>query len=85
VAQIKDITGQTFGELTVIQFTRLRNHHAMYLCRCSCGSEIETEGSHLRSGHTASCGCVHRKLARVANVTHGFSKTRTYKIWELYT
>lgn len=48
-----DLTGQTFGEWTVIA------HHgsgSLWLCRCSCGKEKLIAASHLLSGITKSCG-----------------------------
>lgn len=57
-----DLTGQTFGELTVIE--RAGSDHrgeALWLCQCSCGSQpIKVLSSNLRNGHTQSCGCIRR-------------------------
>lgn len=53
-----DITGQTFGRLTV-----LRKHPdpCMWECSCSCGGTTLATGTNLRRGNTTSCGCVHRE------------------------
>lgn len=57
-----DLTGQQFGELTVIE--RAGSDHrgeALWLCQCSCGSKpIKVLSSNLRNGHTQSCGCIRR-------------------------
>lgn len=56
-----DITGQTFGNWTVLQKQRRQNHNphdgAYYLCKCICGTEKVVSGRSLRSGKTKSCGC----------------------------
>lgn len=56
--KIKDITGQRFGKLTVLQATNERkNRQVVWLCKCDCGNEVKVVGGSLRSGHTQSCGC----------------------------
>lgn len=51
------LTGQTFDRLTVLGYAGQRGKHHLWSCRCSCGKEITTATTHLRSGHTTSCGC----------------------------
>lgn len=55
--KIKDITGQQFGLLTVINFAGMKNHRAMWHCRCQCGNEKDINGTSLRLGKSQSCGC----------------------------
>jgi len=59
---VKDEIGNHYGRWTVIKQANSRNHSAMWLCHCDCGTERVIKGSSLRSGHTKSCGCVHRVL-----------------------
>lgn len=35
---------------------------AMWLCECDCGTEKIINGSHLRQGHTRSCGCLSKEV-----------------------
>lgn len=43
---------------------------AQWLCQCSCGSEpIGLIGARIRSGHTKSCGCLHRERLFKENKT----------------
>lgn len=35
-------------------------------CQCDCGNECDVSGSHLRSGHTVSCGCQIASLGKAA-------------------
>lgn len=41
------------------------NHIAQWLCQCSCGSEpFISMGTHIRDGHTLSCGCVLSEITK---------------------
>lgn len=56
---VKDISGETFGRLTVVKRVENDKHNkARWLCRCSCGNEKIVVGSNLLSGRTSSCGCL---------------------------
>ena len=59
----KDLTGQKFGKLTVIEksenhITISGHHQSMWLCKCDCGNFKIVRGSDLHSGQTNSCGCM---------------------------
>lgn len=74
-----DLTGQKFGRLTVIKYygsTKRRRN--MWLCKCECGNEKVVEGSHLKSGHTKSCGCIQMENIKKINYKTGMSNTRLY-------
>ncbi len=51
-----DLTGQTFGALTVIEQCERKKKATLWRCRCSCGKEAIVQASNLRSGHSKSCG-----------------------------
>jgi hypothetical protein len=34
----------------------------MYKCLCDCGKEVVVSSTHLMSGHTTSCGCLHIEI-----------------------
>lgn len=65
---IKDITGQTFNKLTVIEYSNTRlvqNKKTGYItkfhyfrCKCECGNTSIVEQRNIVSGHTKSCGCL---------------------------
>ena len=44
-----------FNDMTVIREVESPGKRR-FLCRCSCGNEVEVRLDHLRSGHTGSCG-----------------------------
>ena len=73
-----DLTGETFGRLTV--FSRLENdkhRHSVWRCICSCGEIKDTSAPNLKTGRVKSCGC----LSRDRSTTHGMTGTRVYGIW----
>lgn len=55
-----DLTGQTFGELTALEFVRAD----LWRWRCSCGREIEARASLVKTGRIVSCGHVLAQTAR---------------------
>jgi Protein of unknown function (DUF1367) len=68
-----DITGQTFGRLTVLRSTgQDRRGEFWWDCRCACGKYTEARGSQLRAQRIRSCGClardVHRKIAKTLHL-----------------
>lgn len=56
-----DLTGQQFGDLTVIKLSDKRsekhNNTLLWECRCSCGNTVYLLGFSLIHGHYKSCGC----------------------------
>lgn len=68
MSEPQDLTGQTFSRLTVIeraedQYSERGTKKIMWRCRCECGNETIVGGSHLKSGHTRSCGCLMKESA----------------------
>lgn len=58
-AAAKDITNQTFGQLTALEPTDKRNGgKIVWRCRCSCGNIVEVSINNLTCGRTTSCGCI---------------------------
>lgn len=53
----EDLTGQTFGWLTVIEKCDYSMHGALWRCRCRCGNLTDARASALRNGKRISCGC----------------------------
>lgn len=64
----QDLRGRQFGRLTVIKEMPKRKNKYFWLCRCECGNEKLVEESHLKSGHTRSCGCYRRDIMRSKRV-----------------
>lgn len=83
-----DLTGQTFGRLTVIE--RAENLYpapgcsngsrVAWRCRCECGRECITTGQALRKGTTKSCGCLAKEAGRINARKAGQEKLRRMKV-----
>jgi len=79
-AKLKDITGNKYSKLTVIEHLGVRGRRTHYWkCQCDCGKIIETSGDNLKRGKSKSCGCISKECSW--NKTHGMSKTSEYTIW----
>lgn len=82
--KIKDISGQRFNLLTVIQPDSKRSTSVWWLCKCDCGKTRVVPGGPLRGGSVYSCGCT-RKPRIASVVKHGGArvgkKTPEYKCW----
>ena|SRR5688572_24668095 len=74
MSRLKDLTGKTFGKLTVVSLFSTYPAITKYNCICECGKRKVVQGSALTSGHTKTCGC--------SKITHGMSYTPTYQIWQ---
>jgi hypothetical protein len=78
-----NLIGRVFGGLTVTNPAGLdtRQHHRMWMCRCTCGKIVERAGADLQKGEKRgrlqSCGC----LVGVKIRTHGMSKHPAYAVW----
>lgn len=82
VSQLRDLSGECFGRLTVL--ARAENHksHRMWKCHCQCGTLSVVRGSHLRRGTVLSCGCLRVDCGK-ATVRHGHSYgSLTYESWQ---
>lgn len=75
--KFKDLTGEKFGNLTVLR--RLNycqtGHTYLWECKCDCGKITIVRGGNLRTGHTISCGC------KKGLIKHNKWDTRLYRIY----
>ena len=82
MTKAKNIIGEKFGRLTVIErIANGKNGQSRWLCRCECGNLKEVQYSNLQSGQVKSCGCLRQEVTREINKTHGLTNTRLYKIY----
>jgi hypothetical protein len=59
MGKVKDLTGEVFGRLKVLEITpERRNRQVVWKCECECGNIAYVVGQALRTGHTKSCGCL---------------------------
>lgn len=55
-----DLVGHRFGRLVVLSRSATS---AKWVCRCDCGNLVEVTTTHLKTGHTKSCGCLQKDIA----------------------
>ncbi|WP_138753567.1 hypothetical protein [Paenibacillus sinopodophylli] len=69
MADLIDLTGDTYGRLKVIKEVERKGYTRRWLCQCSCNSDpIIVTMPNLRNNHTRSCGCLHSELTSQANM-----------------
>ena len=60
----KDLTGQTFGKLTVLKDSGERKESfIIWECLCSCGTKCKVSSQLLLRGSTKSCGCLRKEVS----------------------
>lgn len=66
------ILGQRFGRLVVLEeyFLPQPNgkNQRFCKCQCDCGNISEAAASHLKSGHTQSCGCLNKDITSQCSI-----------------
>lgn len=77
-----DLTGMTFGRLTVINSLGVLNGVERWLCKCSCGVEKSFRSGPLRYGATRSCGCFNMERRREVHTKHGQYQSPVYNVWQ---
>lgn len=81
--KVIDLTGKTFGRLTVQSRKIVKGaRRAIWNCLCECGKTHTASGSDLTTGDIRSCGCLGKEMLVARNITHGLSKTPEYGIWQ---
>lgn len=80
----KDISGQRFGRLTVLErdFDRPSKAGAYWICKCECGNRTSVRTGPLVDGQSTSCGCYARELTRARSHSHGMEGTSSYQLWD---
>lgn len=70
--RIDDLTGQVFGNLTVLYRIDNKRGNTCWRCSCQCGRTIDVLSYNLKNGNTQSCGCLQKiktSKARVKNIS----------------
>jgi len=84
----KDLVGQQFGRLTVIEKSNHQDKYGrcyFWKCRCSCGNIKIAWAPSLKKGCTQSCGCLALESLKsgIRNYKHG-DTNKTAKFHKLY-
>lgn len=75
-----DITGNLYGQLTVLSESLPRSEPTRWICRCSCGNTKEIIGSSMKNGSTKSCGCLHIETNKKQFTKHGDYLSKLYTV-----
>lgn len=79
----QDLSGQRFGKLVALRDSGSvmvsNRYQRLWLCQCDCGNLTEKISSHLKQGHTSSCGCLYKENNWIRK--HGLSHTPEYNVW----
>lgn len=78
----KELTGQRFGRLVVVERRGKICGLTAWLCRCDCGKQTVVAVSDLTKGHTKSCGCLRNEVTANRLKKHGKKGTRLYTVWK---
>ena len=82
MGKIKDLSGQRFGALVVLERAGKNERHCiLWKCQCDCGNTTVSDSSHILNGSRKSCGCLLRKHQMEFATKHGGSYSRLYHIW----
>lgn len=82
----KDLTGQKFGRLTVIEHEGYKIYPngekaTLWKCICDCGKEVIVRSGQLSSKKTQSCGCLRNDRVKEKLCTHKMTKSQLYHKW----
>lgn len=79
----RDLTGQRFGKLTVIEYGGAsKNRKALWICKCDCGNITNPiVGSNLLNGSTKSCGCLRAEVSSEKATYDHKKHRRLYSVW----
>lgn len=79
--KFQDLTGNKYNHLTVLKRAPNQGKNTMWECRCDCGNITTVSAPHLKSGHTKSCGCLHKETMRNMMQTHGLTHHPLYRVY----
>jgi len=81
VSALVDLTGQRFGELTVLYQVPSRDRNSSWLCQCDCGKKTIVRAPNLKFGGTRTCGCGVARATVKRCTKHGESHSKLNYIW----
>jgi hypothetical protein len=80
---VKDLTGQRFGRLTVIErASNAANGAVRWRCLCDCGKETVSWKKTLLERRAKSCGCLHGEMMTGRGRKHGKCGTKVWRTWQ---
>ena len=85
----EDLTGKTFGKLTVLHQTDQRKYgNILWECLCDCGNTAFATTSNLLAGRVRSCGCLQvkdltgQRFGKLVAIRTTEKRQNTQMVWE---
>ena len=83
---LKDIKGQRFGKLIVLERAENRirksgRQDVVWESKCDCGNSKNIRSTSLLQGLTKSCGCIAIEKVKNLNLSHNMCQIKEYKAW----
>lgn len=84
MGKLIDMTGRTFGKISVVGPWTRKNNKTFWKGRCECGTEKWFYAESLRNGGSKSCGCHSRIACGEKLIRYGLptKEIREYRIWQ---
>jgi hypothetical protein len=79
MGRLKDLSGQRFGKLLVVERAETVNGIVYWYCVCDCGGRTKVSSQKIRTGHTKSCGCLHGRGSGPIKADNSFRDDLTGK------
>lgn len=79
---IKNIAGNTYGRLTVNEYSHKHEvqRASYWKCTCACGNNVVVRQSSLSGGTSKSCGCLQKELASKIILKEIKRRTKPYGV-----
>lgn len=88
MTRLDDLTGRTFGRLTVIERAcHEKGKKPHWICKCECGNYSVVASGNLRTGSTKSCGCLNyedltgKRFGRLTVIERDIEKSGNGAFW----
>ena len=77
----KNVIGEKYGRLTIVDNAEDRGSARYVRCRCECGTEKDVRLGNLVTGKVTSCGCLVKELGH-AKKKHGKAHSAEWSVWK---
>ena len=78
--QLKPTLLEDLGMMFPTEKSKNKVRFGLYKCGL-CGNKFKADTGNIKSEHTKSCGCYHKRRASETHKTHGLRSTRLYNTW----
>ena len=69
MAKKKNLLGNIFGRLKVIDSGESKNGRATWICKCNCGTIKDVIFANIKNGSSTNCGCIRKmKMSKYKSI-----------------